>query len=120
MSFIKKIGDHGIGTGDTHMAMQTHRKGIHVMKDAAVTRKMVPENLASCFCRKLLTVLFRLFLQIIRYEKHVMSNGVIKTIIIIIKSIGRCAPWPNRVEILTDKERTVSYTHLTLPTTPYV
>ena len=58
-----------------------YKNGIHAMKDAAVTRKTVLENLASRFCRRLLRVRFRFSLQIKRYEKHAMSNGVIKQII---------------------------------------
>ena len=41
----------------------THWKGIHVMKDAAVTIKMVLEILASWFCRKVHTWLLLLFNQ---------------------------------------------------------
>ena len=67
-----------------------YKNGIHAMKDAAVTRKMVLENLASWFCRKLLRVRFLFSLQNKRQEKHVMStNGVIKQIITMM-SIFRC------------------------------
>ena len=47
------------------------------MKDAAITRKIVFENLASWLCRKLLTLsrLALLFFQIAKYEQHVRSNG---------------------------------------------
>ena len=58
----KKTADPGIGNGHTLTAMLIYRKGIQVMKDVAVTRKMVLENLASWFCPKVLTVLI-LFLQ---------------------------------------------------------
>ena len=54
------------------------------MKDATVARNIYApsRNLASWFCRNLFTALFLIFLQIERHKKHVMSNGVIKQIVI--------------------------------------
>ena len=51
---MNKMADKGMQLRENNNATVTHWKGIHVRKDAAVTIKMVLENLASWFCRKVL------------------------------------------------------------------
>ena len=59
--------DKGMKLRDNKNGTCTHWKGIHVMKDAAVTIKMALENLASWFCRMVLMWLLLRFTQIKMY-----------------------------------------------------
>ena len=53
---MKKMADKGSNVlGDTLRTILHNWKGIHVRKDAAVTVKMLLDNLASWFFLKLLT-----------------------------------------------------------------
>ena len=81
-SLIDKMPDKGMKLRDNNNVTITHWKGIHVKKDAAVTIKMVLENLASWFCRKVLMWLLLRSTQINMYEKLVMSSEIAKLIVI--------------------------------------
>ena len=79
---MNKMAYKGMKLRDNNIATVTHWKGIHVRKDAAVTVKMVLENLASWFCRKVLMWLLLRSTLIKMQEKHVMSSEIAKLIVI--------------------------------------